>query len=248
MVNKYRKVGNYINKVLFTAVLTLILLILLKSNNDFKTDFYKQVYDTNISFSKNLSVYKKYFGSLIPEDNTKAVFQENLDYTDRTSYLEGVSLSVGNGYLVPAIDSGLVINIGEKEDDPVIGVTDLLVHLSQEQLEKKGNKMIEGEALDLLVGNRPLPETEKDAVKARILDLLKEQYGMEEDDFISAELEIVPAGNLPVLVPVCSGSSIRHPVQTGSAYHLADADDIQFHEIIPVCGISPVLCRIFPDE
>jgi len=115
MVNKYRKVGNYINKVLFTAVLTLILLILLKSNNDFKTDFYKQVYDTNISFSKNLSVYKKYFGSLIPEDNTKAVFQENLDYTDRTSYLEGVSLSVGNGYLVPAIDSGLVINIGEKE-------------------------------------------------------------------------------------------------------------------------------------
>ena len=99
-----------------------------------------------------------------------------------------------HGVVVKKDGTRLELNIGEKEDDPVIGVTDLLVHLSQEQLEKKGNKMIEGEALDLLVGNRPLPETEKDAVKARILDLLKEQYGMEEDDFISAELEIVPAG------------------------------------------------------
>ena len=68
------------------------------------------------------------------------------------------------------------------------------MHLSGEQLEKKGAKVVEGEALDLLVGNRPLAGEEKDAVKAFILNLLQEQYGMEEDDFISAELEVVPAG------------------------------------------------------
>lgn len=99
-----------------------------------------------------------------------------------------------HGVVVKKDGSKIQWNIGEGEDDPVIGVTDLLVHLSGEQLEKKGNKVVEGEALDLLVGNRPLAGAEKDAVKAQILQLLKEQYGMEEDDFISAELEVVPAG------------------------------------------------------
>ncbi len=99
-----------------------------------------------------------------------------------------------HGVVVKKDGTLLELNIGEHDDDPVIGVTDLLVHLSGEQLEKKGSKVVEGEALDLLVGNRPLAGQEKDAVKAYILDLLKEQYGMEEDDFISAELEVVPAG------------------------------------------------------
>lgn len=88
----------------------------------------------------------------------------------------------------------LDIVIGEHETDPVIGVTDLLVHLAGEQLEKAGSKVIEGEALDLLVGNRPLKGAEKDAVKAQVLKLLYDKYGMEEEDFISAELEVVPAG------------------------------------------------------
>lgn len=84
--------------------------------------------------------------------------------------------------------------IGEKESDPVFGISDLLVHLSGQQLEKKGAKVIEGEELDVIVGNRPVSE-EKDAVKEGILSILKETYDMEEEDFLSAELEIVPAGH-----------------------------------------------------
>lgn len=86
------------------------------------------------------------------------------------------------------------ICIGEKNNDPVFCVTDLLVHLAGTQMEKKAAKVIEGEKLDLLIGSIPLAKEEKDAVKANVLKLLKEQYGMEEEDFISAELEIVPAG------------------------------------------------------
>lgn len=88
----------------------------------------------------------------------------------------------------------ITLNIGEKEEDPVIGITDLLVHLAGDQLEKKGAKVVEGEALDVLVGNRPLTGEEKDAVRAGILNVLNKEYGLEEDDFVSAEIEIVPAG------------------------------------------------------
>lgn len=99
-----------------------------------------------------------------------------------------------HGIVIKKDGSRIELNIGEKEDDPVIGVTDLLVHLAGEQLDKKGAKVIEGEALDLLVGNRPLNGVEKNAVKDQILHILKEQYNIEEEDFISAEIEIVPAG------------------------------------------------------
>ena len=99
-----------------------------------------------------------------------------------------------HGVVVRKDGTKLNIVIGEHEDDPVIGVTDLLVHLAGEQLEKAGSKVIEGEALDLLVGNQPLKGEEKDAVKANVLKLLQQKYGIEEDDFISAELEVVPAG------------------------------------------------------
>ena len=86
------------------------------------------------------------------------------------------------------------ITIGEEETDPVFCVTDLLIHLSSEQMEKKAKKVIEGEALDILVGSLPLAGTEKDAVKAGVLQLLKDKYAIEEEDFLSAELEVVPAG------------------------------------------------------
>ncbi len=86
------------------------------------------------------------------------------------------------------------VSVGEREDDPVFCISDLLVHLSKEQLEKTADKVVEGEALDLLIGSIPLKDTEKDAVKANILRLLQERYGIEEEDFLSAELEIVPAG------------------------------------------------------
>ena len=86
------------------------------------------------------------------------------------------------------------IQIGEEEDDPVFFISDLLIHLSGEQMEKKASKVIEGEALDVIVGSRPLSGEEKDAVKAGILKILKENYDIEEEDFLSAELEVVPAG------------------------------------------------------
>lgn len=98
---------------------------------------------------------------------------------------------------VVAKKDGTLVNIciGENEEDPVFCITDLLVHLAGEQMEKKAAKVVEGEALNLLVGNMPLKGEEKDAVKANILKLLKETYNIEEDDFLSAELEIVPAGS-----------------------------------------------------
>lgn len=85
------------------------------------------------------------------------------------------------------------INIGLKKDDPVFGITDLLVHLSHDQLEKPLKDVIKGEALDVTFGSIPLEGEENKAVKANILKLLKERYGIEENDFISAEIEVVPA-------------------------------------------------------
>lgn len=84
--------------------------------------------------------------------------------------------------------------IGEKEEDPVVGVSDLLVHLASEQMDKKAAKVVEGEDLNILVGSIPLKSAAKDKVKAYILDLLKREYNIEEEDFISAEIEVVPAG------------------------------------------------------
>ena len=92
------------------------------------------------------------------------------------------------------------VNIGEKEEDPVFVITDLLIHLSAKQLQKKAGEVYDGEAFDLLVGNRPidkvegLDKEEKDAVKANVLKILKDTYDVEEEDFVSAELELVPAG------------------------------------------------------
>lgn len=96
--------------------------------------------------------------------------------------------------------SRVEVCVGEKEDEPVFAVTDLLIHLAAKQMEKKAGIVIEGEKLDLLVGSRPagkkdgVTDKEKEAVKKNILDLLKDRYGMTEEDFVSAELEIVPAG------------------------------------------------------
>ena len=87
------------------------------------------------------------------------------------------------------------VTIGEDEDDPVVGVTEILVHLAQEQLKKDGAHVVDGEDLDVLAGSIPSAE-KKDPVKANVLAILKEKYGIEEDDFMSAELEVVPAGKM----------------------------------------------------
>ena len=86
------------------------------------------------------------------------------------------------------------VNVGEDDKDPVVGISDLLIHLSADQLTKPGAKVIEGENLDLTVGNKPLKGEEKAAVKANVLKLLKKKYDFEEEDLVSAEIEVVPAG------------------------------------------------------
>ena len=92
------------------------------------------------------------------------------------------------------------VNIGEDEDDPIVYITDLLIHLAGKQMQKKAAEVIEGENLDILIGSRPLKDLEddkkKEAVKQNVLNILKEKYDMEEEDFLSAELEILPAGCL----------------------------------------------------
>ena len=131
---------------------------------------------------------------------------EDLAYLD-THYYGGikkyqwVALPLAlHGVIVKTDGTDQKVNIGEKEDDPVFVVTDLLIHLAGKQMEKKASTVIEGEKLDLLIGSRPLEkeegldEDEKDAVKANVMKILTDYYNMEEEDFLSAELEIVPAG------------------------------------------------------
>lgn len=153
-----------------------------------------------------------------------------------------------HGVVVKKDGTTVEINIGENEDDPVFFVSDLLIHLAQEQLEKKASKVIEGEALDIVIGNKPLiidkktdkeekkgkedskeeAKEEKDAVKKGILAILKEVYEIEEEDFISAELEVVPAGRAReagldrsmILAygqddRVCAFSSLKAMLETG---------------------------------
>lgn len=112
-----------------------------------------------------------------------------------------------HGVIVKKDGTTVEINIGEDEDDPVFFVSDLLIHLAADQMEKKASKVIEGEALDIIVGNKPLiinasdddeegkkEKSGKDKVKNNFLDILKKEYDVEEEDFLSAEIEVVPAG------------------------------------------------------
>ena len=99
-----------------------------------------------------------------------------------------------HGVIIKTDGTQVDINIGEKDDEPVFCITDLLPHLASEQMEKKFSKGVEGENLDLLAGSIPLKTKEKQAVKAAVLKLLKSKYDIDEADFMSAELEAVPAG------------------------------------------------------
>ena len=113
-----------------------------------------------------------------------------------------------HGVIVKKDGETVQLNVGEDPDDPVFFVSDLLIHLAQDQMKKTADKLIEGEALDLVIGNKPViidanskrkttrdhEETPKDAVKKALLQILSENYGIAEDDFESAELEVVPAG------------------------------------------------------
>ena len=99
-----------------------------------------------------------------------------------------------HGVVVKKDGSVVDINIGEDLNDPVVGISDLLIHLAQDQLQKTASKVIEGEDLDVTIGSIPTKGEEKEAVKKAILQLIKEKYQIEEEDFLSAEIEVVPAG------------------------------------------------------
>ena len=99
-----------------------------------------------------------------------------------------------HGVVVKKDGTKVNICIGEKDEDPVVGITDLLIHLSGKQMQKKGNVIVEGEDLNVLIGSKPLKGEEKEAVKKQLLQLFDEEYGIEEEDFLSAEIEVVPVG------------------------------------------------------
>ena len=127
------------------------------------------------------------------EDNGLAYFDTH--YYGGIKKYQWVTIPLAlHGVVVKKDGTVVEIALGEKVDDPVFCVTDLLVHLSQEQLEKKASKVIEGEKLDVLIGGYPLKKDDKESVKDGILTLLKEHYDIGEEDFNSAELTLVPAG------------------------------------------------------
>lgn len=98
------------------------------------------------------------------------------------------------GVVIKKDGTSVSISIGDEPNDPVVGITDLLPHLGAEKMQKAAAKVIEGEGLDLLIGSIPVADEEKDPSKKAILKLLKDKYDIEEEDFVSAEIEVVPAG------------------------------------------------------
>lgn len=127
------------------------------------------------------------------EDSGFAYFDTH--YYGGIKKYQWVTIPLGiHGVIVRKDGTKEVVSIGEKEDDPVFAVTDLLVHLSSKQMEKKASTVVEGENLDILIGSRPLVNEEKEAVAAQIMKLLEDTYHIERADLMSAELEVVPAG------------------------------------------------------
>ena len=127
------------------------------------------------------------------EDSGFAYFDTH--YYGGIKKYQWVTIPLGiHGVIVRKDGTKEVVSIGEKEEDPVFAVTDLLVHLSSKQMEKKASAVVEGENLDILIGSRPLAGEEKEAVAAQIMKLLADTYHIEREDLMSAELEVVPAG------------------------------------------------------
>ena len=126
------------------------------------------------------------------EDNDFAYFDTH--YYGGIKKYQWVTIPLAlHGVIVKKDGTSINVNIGEKDGDPVFCITDLLPHLANEQMKKDASKLIEGEALDVLIGNVP-GEDDKETVKRNILEILKETYDITEEDFLSAEIEVVPAG------------------------------------------------------
>lgn len=128
-------------------------------------------------------------------------------YYGGIKHYQWVTLPLALHGVIAKTDGSVVdVNVGDDAGDPVFCVTDLLPHLGNQQMAKKGSEVVEGESLDVLIGNRPLALKDKEdasdeekaaakePVKAFALQLLEEKYGIKEEDFLSAEIEVVPAG------------------------------------------------------
>lgn len=127
-------------------------------------------------------------------ENTELAYLDTHYYGGIKKY-QWVTLPLAlHGVIVKKDGTSVDVCIGEKEDDPVFVISDLLIHLSNDQMQKKADSVIEGEDLNVTFGSMPLKEEEKDKVKANVLKLLKERYDVEESDLVSAEIEVVPAG------------------------------------------------------
>lgn len=156
------------------------------------------------NFEKGMNILGAHIDSPRLDLKQVPIYEDSeLAYMD-THYYGGIKkyqwvttpLSI-HGVVAKKDGSIIKVVIGESEDEPVLAITDLLVHLAQEQVQKKASVVIEGESLDVLIGSRPINSKDdngKELVKANILKFFKEKYGVDEEDFLSAELEIVPAG------------------------------------------------------
>ena len=114
-IKKNIKYGNHLSCILITILLVLICLITFKIKPDLKDNFYKHVYEDNFKFIYFKKIYDKYFKEIVPNTMTKNVFNEALNYESATKYEDGCSLKVAKNYLIPAIDSGMVVYIGDKD-------------------------------------------------------------------------------------------------------------------------------------
>lgn len=184
-----------------------------KGEKIYAVNMNKAIYLFNIgndSLEKGMNILGAHIDSPRMDVKSNPLYEDsNIAYLD-THYYGGVKkyqwvaipLAL-HGVVVKKDGTTVEIAVGDEEDDPVFFVSDLLIHLASEQMEKKAAKVIEGEALDIIVGNRPLvlkkdnddeDKASKDPVKAGVLKILKDDYDFEEEDFLSAELEVVPAG------------------------------------------------------
>lgn len=156
--------NKYVFRILITAVLTLITLIALKQNKDFKEWFGENIYEKNINFASINKTYKKYFGSSFPLSNffkntTKTVFEEKLTYEEDNIHLDGVKLKVEDHYLVPILDMGMIIFIGEKEG---YGNTVIIEQSNGIEVWYGNIKNPNGKLYDLKEKGEYLGEVEKD--------------------------------------------------------------------------------------
>ena len=153
-----------------------------------------------------------------------------------------------HGVIAKKDGSVVDVKIGEDADDPVFCISDLLIHLANQQMGKKANEVVEGEALDILVGNRPLvvrdedgeAKEQKDPVKAFALKLLADKYGIEEEDFLSAELEVLPAGRARDLCVLVDKEEIGSVGATGMASQFFENTIAEIMELAGEGGILPL--------